>query len=175
MKSWFFLAITAGCMAIGTAAAACPTGSNFGDVPRPRPVQNVSFQASELIDRAARLESAAASREQSARSFEAEAETLANRARILRNQAALVAVADRGSIIDIAEELAVRARTDRQLAAQERAQAAELRIEARSLRDRAVQLVRTGGGGGGGGWRSRPGTPVPPTSTPLPAEKTLTL
>lgn len=171
MKSWIFVAITAGCMAVGATAMACPTGAGELPLRRPiQPVQSVSFQAQagELIERAGRLESAAVSREQSARTFEAEAETFANRARVLRTQATLVNAADRGSIIDIAEELAIRASTSRRLAAQERAEASELRLEARSLRERALAIVRTGTGGGGGGWRTRSVTP--PRTTALPGE-----
>src|SRR4051812_14816514 len=94
MNSWFFgpfaialtLALT---LTTGGVASACPVG--FDDVPRRRPpVNNVSFQASELLERANRVESVAAAREESARSRETRAATLMSRARVLRNQASLV-------------------------------------------------------------------------------------
>ena len=99
MKTWIFRGVALA-MTLSTAQAmACPVG-NQGDVQRPpkRPiVQTVSFQASELFERAQQLETAAASHERSAQASDRDAETLANRARILRSQAALVNVADRAS------------------------------------------------------------------------------
>ena len=95
---------------------------------------------------------------------------LANRARILRDQATFVNVADRSSVLAVADELAARAREDRARAAEDRAQASELRLEAQSLRQRALALVR--GGSGGGGWRTRP---LPNRSAPLPSERGVTL
>jgi hypothetical protein len=78
----------------------------------------------------------------------------------LRNQAQLVAVADRSSILAVADELSARASVSRSQASEERSQAADLRVQARAVRERAVQLVRLNNGGGGG-WRGRP---VPGTS-----------
>ncbi|MBX3205223.1 MAG: hypothetical protein KF764_09145 [Labilithrix sp.] len=155
-------------MTLGSAALACPIGN--GAIDRPvRPVQNVSFQASEMIERASRLESAAASHDASARALEEEAATLSNRARILRNQANLVNVSDRSSILAIADELSLRAASDRAGAAEDRAQASDLRSQARTLRQRAVTLVRNTNGGGGG-WRGKT-----TQSTPLPSERGVTL
>ena len=176
MTKWLFGAITLTCLSIGGAAAACPVGVGQAPV-RPRPVVRSdlsSTQASEMLERASRLETVAGSHETQARAFEAQADTLSNRARILREQAALVNVSDRSSILEIADELAGRARSERARAAGERAQARELRLEAQNLRQRAVVLVRGGGGsGGGGGWRGRDVRVLP--STPLPAERAVTL
>lgn len=170
MKIWIFAAITAGWLASSAVAGACPTGAEEGARPRPRPIQNVSFQASELIDRAGRLESAAARQEQSARQLEQQASTLAERARVLQKQAALVNAADRLSILEVVDELTTRAAQERRQAANARISADQLRAEARSLRDRAVQLVRLGDGGSGtGGWRKRP------VNDALPTTRTLTL
>ena len=172
MRSWIFGAITLACLTIGGVATACPVGEGGQVRPQPRPVQNVSFQASELMERASRLENAAASREQSARSLDQEADQLILRARNLRNQAQLVNVSDRSSIMQIADELTDRAQNDRALASSERAQASEFRLEATGLRPRAVQLIRLGNGGGG--WKGlAPTTSVP--STPLPSERGVTL
>jgi hypothetical protein len=52
----------------------------------------------------------------------------------------------------------VRASSERSQAAEERAQATELRVSARTIRERAVQLVRNNNGNGGG-WRGRPVSP----------------
>ena len=141
MKSWIFGAITLSWLAFGGAAIACPVGNGEGAIRPTRPVvQNVSLQASEMIERASQLESAASSRDVTARAFEQEADTLSSRARILRNQAGLVNVADRSSILAIADELSLRAASSRTRAAEERAQASDLRIEAQEpppARDRA--------------------------------------
>jgi hypothetical protein len=171
MRSWIFGAITLACLTIGASAAACPVGE--ARPPRPRPIQNVSFQVSEMLERASNLESAAAVREDSARALERQVETFMSRARALRSQAQLVNVSDRRSILEIADELADRAAADRARAARERAQASELRLQAATLRQRAIQLVRleTGTGSGGGGWWKRP--PPPRVSVPemlLPSE-----
>ncbi|MDF2695872.1 MAG: hypothetical protein K0S65_4255 [Labilithrix sp.] len=171
MKSWIFGAITLASLTLASVGLACPTGNGEGAVRPPRPViQPVSLQASEMIERAGRLESAATSREAQARSLEQEADTLAGRARILRNQAGLVNVSDRPSILAIADELLDRAALDRTTAAQERAQASALRVEAQGLRQRALVLVRNGNGGvGGGGWRR------PTRDVALPSERGVTL
>jgi hypothetical protein len=173
MRSWIFGAITLTCLTIGGAAIACPTGGEQGIRPPPRPVQpvqNVSLQASEMMERASRLESAAASREQQARALDQQADTLANRARNLRNQAQFVNASDRSSILDIADELQIRASNDRNQAMDDRNQASQFRVEASSLRSRAIQLVRLGGGGG---WRGK-GVPRA-TTTDLPSERGVTL
>ena len=169
MRNWIFGAITLAWLTLGSAALACPAGGVEGG--RPRPVQNVSLQASEMIERASRLESVAASHDVQARALEQEADTLGNRARILRNQAALVNVSDRPSILAIADELSSRSMNQRARAADDRAQASELRLQAQALRQRAGVLVR---GSGGGGWRGRT-TALPPQSTPLPSERGVTL
>jgi hypothetical protein len=135
-------------------AEACPVGGD-GIRPNPRPIQNVSFQASELIERAMRLESEAAAREQSARALAEQAELLQSRARRLREQLVFVNVADRPGLMSAAEELSLRAADDRAEAMRERSEASELRMQARSMRDRAAQLVRINNGNGGG-WRKRP-------------------
>lgn len=154
MKTWIFAALALAMTVASGAASACPTGSV--DLPPRKPVvQNVSFQATQLFERAQELETAAASHERSAAALERDAETFANRARILRNQANLVALSDRASITAVADELSIRASTSRQQASEERASAASLRVQARAARERAVELVRLGNGGGGG-WRGRP-------------------
>jgi hypothetical protein len=160
MKTWIFGALALAITVSTGAAMACPVGNNGEfEAPRRKPVvQNVSFQASELFERAQQLETAASSRERQAVAFERDAETFANRARILRNQAQLVSSTDRSSILALADDLTSRASLSRSQAAEERVQAADLRVQARSMRERAVQLVRVGNGGG---WRGRP---VPPTS-----------
>ncbi len=155
MKIWVLGAIMAGLVATGGSALACPVGVGRGPQPKPRPVQNVSFQASELIERAARLEAVASSSEQSARAFEREANALSGRARLLRDQASRVNASDRASVLALADDLSSRAEGDRVRAADERARASELRLEARGLRDRATRLARFGGEGEGGGWRRR--------------------
>lgn len=158
MKSWVVGLIAAGLMTTGGSALACPVG-NVNTQPPTRPTQNVAFQASELVERADRLESLATSHEQSAKTLDREASTLANRARLVRKQAASVNASDRSSLLAIADELSLRADSDRARADGDRARASELRVEARGLRDRAIRLVRFGGNGNGnvegGGWRGR--------------------
>jgi hypothetical protein len=160
MKSWIFGAL-AFAMTVSTGTAmACPVGNNDGPPRKPivQNTQNVSFQASELFERAQQLETAASSHDRQATAFERDAETLANRARILRNQASLVAVADRSSIFQVADELSARASVSRSQASEERSEASDLRAQARQTRERALQLVRVNAPGGG--WRGRSG-PVP--------------
>jgi hypothetical protein len=168
MKTWIFGALALAMTVSTGVAMACPVGNN-GDVPQPprRPVvQNVSFQASELFERAQALETAASSRDRQALAFERDAENLTNRARILRNQAQLVSSTDRSSIVALADELAARASLSRSQAAEERTQASDLRVQARSMRERAVQLVRNNGGGGG--WRGgRPSAPLKTAETTI--------
>ena len=77
MKTWMFGALALAMTLATGVASACPTG-NVDPVPqRPRPVNNVSFQATQLFERAQQLETAAASHERSAAAFERDAETLA--------------------------------------------------------------------------------------------------
>jgi hypothetical protein len=133
-------------------AEACPVGGS-GVRPIPRPIQNVSFQASELVERAMRLESEAGVREQSARALAEQAELLQSRARRLREQVVFVNAADRPGLLTAAEELSLRAADDRAEAMRQRTEAGELRMEARSMRARAAQLVRVNNGGG---WRKHP-------------------
>lgn len=155
MNNWIFGALALAMTVSTGAALACPVGIGDDRPPVRKPVvQNVSFQASQLFERAQQLETAASSRERQAVALERDAATLANRARVLRNQAKLVSFADRSSIVAIAEELSVRSSISRSQAAEERAQAADFRSQARSMRQRAVRLVK--GGNGGGGWRGRP-------------------
>ena len=165
MKTWIFGALALAMMVSTSAVMACPVGNNQ-EPPRKPVVQNASFQASELFERAQQLESAASSHERQAVAFDRDAETLANRARILRNQAALVAVADRSSIFQAADDLSARASASRSQASEERAEASDLRVQARAIRERAVQLVRVNNGGG---WRGRAGgsfaTPPPGTKS----------
>ena len=158
MKTWIFRSVALVMMLSTGVAMACPVGGNDEfSRPPPRPVvQNVSFQASQLFERAQQLETAAASRDRQAIAFERDAENLANRARILRNQAQLVSLGDRPSLVALADDLSERASSERSQAAEERAQASELRVSARTIRERALQLVR---GNGGGGWRGRPFAP----------------
>src|SRR5690349_17192136 len=116
MKTWIFRGVALAMMLSTAQAMACPTGNNDQQPPQKRPVlqtQNVSFQASELFERAQQLETAAASRDRSASAFERDAETLSNRARILRNQAALVNAADRANIFAAADDLSARASSSR--------------------------------------------------------------
>lgn len=160
-----------GILSVGADAWACKIGAwtpggNPGNRPKPvvqpvQPVQNVSFQASELLERATQLESAAATHSTRARTAEQNAETLSNRSRILRVQAtqAGIAPSDRADLLALADELLVRAADDRAVAASEQASATRLRLQAQSLRSRAIELVRVTPGGGGGGWRR--GTSVP--------------
>lgn len=156
---WIFAAITLVCVSLEGSAMACPTNTEFAPPPRPRPVQQVSFQqeANALFARASELESAASLKERNAVAFDSEADTLISRARSLRNQAQLVSfTTDRENILEIADELIERAQVSRSRASSERMRASELRGEAVNLRNRANQLVRLGnGGGGGGGWRGR--------------------
>jgi hypothetical protein len=180
MKGYFFAAIAATAMTISTSAGACPVagGESSGRPIRPVPTQNVSFQASELVERAAVFESEASSHEASAAGFDREAMTLENRARVLRIQATRVSATtgDRAALLEVAAELGARASADRADAARERNQAAELRVAARALRARAFELVRLGGDGRGGGWRGK--TVIPPRSEPVPssgAERSITL
>ena len=60
MKTWIFRAVALAMTLSTGAAMACPVGNN-GEVPAPAEpvVQNVSFQASELFERAQQLETAA--------------------------------------------------------------------------------------------------------------------
>lgn len=156
MKTWIFRGVALATILSTAQAMACPVANN-GDPPR-RPVvnnvQNVSFQASELFERAQQLETTAASRDRSAASFERDAETLTSRARSLRARAALVNGADRASVLALADDLAARAVSSRALGAEQRAQAVGFRSQARTIRERAVQLVRVGNDGG---WRARAG------------------
>lgn len=173
MKSSILCVITLACLTVAGSALACPTGNGEAVRPRPRPVvENVSFQANELFERANRLESSASSQDAQARALEQQAETLSNRARILRNQATFVNVSDRSSILAIADDLSLRAAEGRSRAAENRARADSLRFEAQTLRQRAIALVR-GGGNGGGGWRGR-STSVP-QSVPVVSDQGITL
>ncbi len=171
MRKWVLGAIVTLSTTLATAALACPMGGD-GVRPTPRPIQTVSFQASELLERAGRLDAVAATHEQAARGFAERAETFTNRARLLRNQALLVNASDRPDVLSIADELLVRASESRDDASRERSEASELRSEARALRGRATQL-RQVSNGGGGGWKGGPRRSVP--STPLPSERTVNL
>lgn len=150
MKTWILSGIVVASLVVSAPGLACGVAEGVRRPVEVRPVQNVSFQVSEMFERASRLENIATSHDSQARAFEQEAELLSNRARVLRNQASLVDIADRGSLLTIADELGARAMTSRSRAGQQRAQASELRLEARTLRQRAIALS---GGGGGGGWR----------------------
>lgn len=147
-RNWIFAAITGTWLLSAGTTYACGTGAEFAQPP-PKPV--VQNDASTLLTRATELDSAAAGRERNALTFDTEADRLVNRARLLRNQAQLVNVADRDSIVDIADELLERSSELRTQAATSRAQAADFRQQARTLRDRAAQLARNTQGGGG--WR----------------------
>ncbi|MBS2013139.1 MAG: hypothetical protein JST00_09645 [Deltaproteobacteria bacterium] len=166
MKTWMFAALSL-VMTLGAgAASACPVGAGNEPIERPRPVvTNVSFQASQLFERAQQLETNAASHERSATEAAREAETLTGRARLLRNQASLpqLTLAERQSLLGMADELATRAATAQAQAGEHRRIASDLRAEARIARERGLQLVRTGGGTGGG-WGGR-GRPKAPTAT----------
>lgn len=161
MKTWMFGALALAMTLATGVASACPTG-NVDPIPqRPRPVNNVSFQATQLFERAQQLETAAASHDRSAAAFERDAETLANRARLLRNQANLTQVSftDRQNLVAVADELSLRASSSRAQAAEERQVASNLHSQARVARERALELVRQGGGVGGG-WGGRGKAPV---------------
>ena len=153
MKTWVFR-LVAVAMSLSTARAiACPVGTTSEQPRRPvQQTQNVSFQASELLERAQALETSASSHEKTATALDREADTLATRARVLRNQAGFVNVADRQSLFSSADELAARAATSRQAASEERTEASDLRSQARTIRERALTLVRNQNGGG---WRGR--------------------
>ncbi len=165
MKTWIIGALALAMTAATTVSSACPTG-NVDPPRRPivNPVNNVSFQATQLFERAQQLETAASSHDRNANALDREAETFANRARILRNQANLqqVSFTDRQNLVAVADELSLRAASARSEASEERQLASSLRIQARAARERAVELVRLGGGGGGG-WGGR-GIPRPTTS-----------
>lgn len=161
---WIFAAITMTCVSLEGSALACGTGGEFAPPPRPKPVQQVSFQqeANNLFARANELDSTASVKERNAIAFDSEADTLITRARSLRNQARLVSFStDRENILEIADELIERAQVDRTRASSERMRASELRTEASTLRNRANQLIRVGTGGGGGGWRGGGGVKRP--------------
>jgi len=146
MRTLIFAAVAfAGTLLVGSATA-CPVGGN--DPPRRPVVQNISFQVSELLERASRMEMAAATRDSNAMNLEWTADTLMNRARILRNQANLVAFNEREDMMAAADELANRAAGERHRAMDMRTAANELRMQARQLRLQASRLQ-----GGGGGWR----------------------
>jgi DNA-binding protein H-NS len=165
MKTWMFGALALAMTLATGVASACPTG-NIDPVPqRPRPVNNVSFQATQLFERAQQLETAAASHERSAAAFERDAETLANRARLLRNQANLqqVSFTDRQNLVAVADELSLRASSSRAQASEERQLASNLHAQARVARERALELVRQNGVGGG--WGGRGKAPVSTSST----------
>jgi hypothetical protein len=150
MRTLFFGAVAfAMTLAVGSAGA-CPVGGD--EVRRGVGVENVSLRAGELFERAQALETAAAERDRSATNLDRSAESFASRARALRNQAAFVAVVDRESVLDRAEELSTRAAVLRERASDERSRASVLRGEARQLRNQATLLVR---GNGGRGWRNR--------------------
>lgn len=151
-KTWISAAILIASATVSSAALACPVGTT--DFRPVRPVENVSFQVSELFERATRLEGVASSHDARARTLEQEADRLASRARILRSQAASVDAADRPGVVALADELTSRSLASRGQAGRERAQAADLRLEAKGLRQRAVALSR--GNGTGDGWRGRP-------------------
>lgn len=157
MKSWIFAAVTAMSLAaVPSTALACGVGDDVVR-PAPKPVQNVSLQASEMVERAGRLERAAASHEATAIAFDREADVLVTRARLVKNQAQLVSVSDRPSLLNVADDLLARADANRAQASGERSQAMELRTSARALRERALQLARQTGGGG---WRRGADRPV---------------
>lgn len=148
MKQWVFAAATLAITLSTGISAAC----GVGEAPRRPVVHGVSFQVSELVERATALESEATSHEQSAAAFDRQADLLASRVRLLRNQAVLVSTMDRGNLLAVAEELAARMADERQQASEERSQASSLRQQARRIRERAAELVRVNGGG----WRGRP-------------------
>lgn len=164
MKTWVFR-VVAVAMTLSTAQAmACPVGNSD---PPPRRTQNVSFQASELLERAQTLETSASAHERAGAALDKEADTFASRARVLRNQASFVNVADRQNLFASADELAARAASSRQAASDERSEASEQRQQARVIRARVAELTR--GQNPGGGWRGRP---VPKTSA-VTAETTI--
>ncbi|MCA9587671.1 MAG: hypothetical protein KC657_20230 [Myxococcales bacterium] len=172
MRRVLFVAATAILMTVSSAALACrpgPGNGNVGfidddDVPT---VNNISFQASQLFQRAQMLESSASSRDAEANRMDREASQLQGRARLLRNQAAFVADGDRMTLISMSNELLQQAAQKRMNATSERQQAMSLRTQARTMRARAMQLVRVGNGNGGG-WRGRNVKVVPRTVRPAP-------
>ena len=73
MKTWIIGALALAMTVSTSAAMACPVGNN-NEPPRRPVVQNVSFQASELFERAQQLETAASNRERQASAFDRDAE-----------------------------------------------------------------------------------------------------
>jgi hypothetical protein len=173
MRRVLFVAATAILMTASSAAFACRPGPGNGNVGFVEdddvPVNTISFQASQLFQRAQMLESSASSRDAEAGRMDREASQLQGRARLLRNQAAFVADGDRMTLISMSNELLQRAAEKRMNAANERQQAMSLRTQARTMRARAMQLVRVGNGNGGG-WRGRNVKAVP-RSTGRPAPR----
>lgn len=165
MKTWMFGALALAMTLATGVSSACPTGGNV-DPPRKPVVNNVSFQATQLFERAQQLESAASSHDRSASALDRDAETFANRARLLRNQANFtqVSFSDRQNLVAVADELSLRASTARAQATEERQLASNLHAQARVARERALELVRVGGGTGGG-WGGRPRAPVSTSTT----------
>ena len=68
MKTWFIGALAVAMTVATSTVMACPVGNNQ-EPPRKPVVQNASFQASELFERAQQLETAASSHERQAVAF----------------------------------------------------------------------------------------------------------
>ncbi|WP_146654763.1 hypothetical protein [Labilithrix luteola] len=162
MRTWIVGALIIGSMTISAASVACPVGIDDGASVRPiRPVVDESQNVSVLFERARTLDSLAAARENDATRRARDAETLTSRARLLRLEAQRVSSSERSDILAVADDLELRAASNRAQARELRLQAAEFRTQAATLRERATVLARNGGRNGGWG-RPRPlPRPVP--------------
>ncbi len=138
-----FVALVGALLTVSVPALACEVAE--------RPIRPVRLDpAAELRAEAARLDAAASREEMNAQTREREATRLLDEARVLRQEAGRVSEIARRELLAIAGDLASRGEQARRIAREDRAEAAELRTQARLLRDRANRLV-----GGGGGWGIR--------------------
>ena len=118
-----------------------------------RPVVLEVDQVTELRAEASRLDARAFSADASASALDRRADQQSARARELRNVANVSAGDDREATLVRAQELAANAALLHAQASGQRAQAAQLRLGARTLRERATRLA---GGRPGGGWGGSP-------------------
>lgn len=166
MRTWIVSvcagALIATSMTTSAAARACPVGVDIDERVSVRPIVPVATDSnvSVLFERARALDALASARENDAVVRARDAETLTSRARLLRLEAQRVSPSERADILAVADDLELRAASDRAQARELRLQAAEFRNQAATLRERATVLSR--GGGRNGGWRPRPlPKPVP--------------
>lgn len=182
MRTWIVSvcagALIATTMTVSAAARACPVVGDGDDGVSARPIRPVTnggsnvdtSNVSVLFERARTLEALASSRENDAVVRARDAETLGARARLLRLEAQRVSPSERADILAVADDLELRAASDRAQARELRLQAAELRSQAAVLRERATVLAR---GGRNGGWRPRPLPKPVPVVAPVVADGTI--